>query len=78
MSPRVEIHEPFRESSEASVTVAIPCEVCDEENAPHSGYFARVQLFAENSETSLPQGDEFFDGTTALPVVVNVEGAGRP
>jgi hypothetical protein len=77
-SPRVEIHEPFAGDFSASVSLAMPCgEACDERDVPPGVLFARVQLFAENSETPLPQGDGFFDVMTAMPVLVVNGGGGR-
>lgn len=76
--PGVEIHRPFAEHFDTTVTVAAPCGICDDEDVPQGGYFARVQFFADGVETPLPDGERFFDITTATPVLVNIERAGEP
>lgn len=74
----VEIHRPFAENYDTTITVTAPCGMCDDEDVPRGGYFARVQFFADGVETPLPDGERFFDITTATPVFNNVERAGAP
>ena len=71
----VEISRPFDEYGDAVVTVAAPCGWCDDEDAPRGGYFARVQISDGQEETPLPQGAQFRDLWTAVPVVVHAERA---
>lgn len=72
-STPVELERPFAAGRGAGVTVAAPCHWCADKDAPLSGYFARVQLYADGGQTPLPSGEEFFDITTAAPVVVQFE-----
>lgn len=69
----VEILRPFEKNYDPTVNVAAPCGLCDDKDAPRGGYFARVQLYADGVETPLPAGEQFFDPTTATPVLFNVE-----
>ncbi|HEX8636071.1 MAG TPA: hypothetical protein VF703_18130 [Pyrinomonadaceae bacterium] len=78
VSERVEIERPFAEQPDATLTVAASCAPCDDADAPHGGYFARVQLYADDGETPLPDGAQFFNAATAVPVIVNVAPARAP
>jgi hypothetical protein len=69
----VEISRPFDRHGSVNLTVAAPCDWCDDETAPRGGYFARVQISDGREETPLPQGAEFRDIKTAVPVVVHAE-----
>lgn len=72
-SAPVEIQQPFANGNYPIITVAAPCDWLSDNDAPQSGYFARVQFFTGNGETPLPSGEQFFDITTATPVVVEHE-----
>ena len=71
----VEIVGPFDRHGGVDLTVAAPCDWCDDESAPRGGYFARVQLFDGRETTPLPHGADFADIRTAAPVVVHAERA---
>lgn len=69
----IEIGWPFDKNGYANVTVAAPCSWCDDREGPRGGHFARVQISDGREATPLPEGGEFFDINTALPVVVHAE-----
>lgn len=74
----VEIHRPFGQNYDTTVTLADACELCDDKDAPRGAYFARVQLYADGMETPLPDGEQFFDAATAAPVIISVDPARAP
>lgn len=70
----VEVIRPFRDSDEATITVAGECPLCDDSRAPRSGYYARVYATTNpNYYDSLRAGKIDTDITTAIPVLVQVE-----
>ena len=71
----IEISRPFDEHGSVDLNVAAPCGWCDDEGIPAGGYFARVQIWDGRDATPLPEGAQFADLRTAVPVVVHAERA---
>ncbi|MDT7604691.1 MAG: hypothetical protein QOF61_2688, partial [Acidobacteriota bacterium] len=77
-SAPVELREPFFDGNAATVNVAATCDWCGNTDTPTGGFFARVQVSTDAEATSLPSYDQFFDITTAAPVVVHFEPRAHP